>query len=92
MCVYLSDFLFKWSLQFIDGYLLCNKNYELNETGQFCRPICCSGCGENPLHNCTAPDVCGCVKGYSSTYPIANDSLSLNKYLIWKKLKEFKMF
>lgn len=60
------------------GTCLCNKGYELNETGQFCRPICRSGCGANPLHNCTAPDVCGCVKGYSLTdndcQPITSDS------------------
>ncbi|XP_073821262.1 uncharacterized protein [Musca autumnalis] len=46
---------------------LCNSGYKLDETGQFCRPICRAGCGINPLHNCTAPDVCGCVKGFSLT-------------------------
>uniref|UniRef100_A0A1I8MJU6 Wnt inhibitory factor 1 n=1 Tax=Musca domestica TaxID=7370 RepID=A0A1I8MJU6_MUSDO len=38
------------------GGCLCNSGYKLDETGQFCRPICRAGCGINPLHNCTAPD------------------------------------
>ncbi|XP_023300706.2 uncharacterized protein LOC111682938 [Lucilia cuprina] len=46
---------------------LCNNGFKLDETKQFCRPICHSGCDANPLHNCTAPEVCGCVRGYSLT-------------------------
>uniref|UniRef100_A0A1I8NWR4 EGF-like domain-containing protein n=1 Tax=Stomoxys calcitrans TaxID=35570 RepID=A0A1I8NWR4_STOCA len=51
----------------LTGSCQCNGGYKLDETGKFCRPICRAGCGANPLHNCTAPDVCGCVTGFSLT-------------------------
>ncbi|XP_075150449.1 uncharacterized protein LOC142224551 [Haematobia irritans] len=51
----------------LTGACLCNPGYTLDETGKYCRPVCRAGCGHNPLHNCTAPDVCGCISGFSLT-------------------------
>ncbi|XP_017465117.1 PREDICTED: von Willebrand factor D and EGF domain-containing protein [Rhagoletis zephyria] len=52
---------------FLDGTCQCDPGYKLDETRKFCRPICSSGCGMNPRHNCTEPEVCGCAKGYQLT-------------------------
>ncbi|XP_053959571.1 epidermal growth factor-like protein [Anastrepha ludens] len=52
---------------FLDGTCQCDPGFKLDETRKFCRPICSSGCGMNPRHNCTEPEVCGCAKGYQLT-------------------------
>ncbi|KAH8351954.1 hypothetical protein KR084_000856 [Drosophila pseudotakahashii] len=52
---------------FLDGSCQCDPGYKLDETRRFCRPICSSGCGLSPRHNCTEPEVCGCSKGYQLT-------------------------
>lgn len=52
---------------YLDGSCQCDPGYKLDETRKYCRPICSLGCGSNPLHNCTAPEVCGCIKGYRLT-------------------------
>lgn len=52
---------------FLDGSCQCDPGYTLDETRRFCRPICSSGCGNNPRHNCTEPEVCSCAKGYQLT-------------------------
>ncbi|KAM8715226.1 hypothetical protein ACLKA7_002298 [Drosophila subpalustris] len=49
---------------FLDGSCQCDPGYTLDETRRFCRPICSSGCDNNPTHNCTEPEVCSCAKGY----------------------------
>ncbi|XP_043861576.1 tenascin isoform X2 [Drosophila santomea] len=52
---------------YLDGSCQCDPGYKLDETRRFCRPICSSGCGSSPRHNCTEPEVCGCSKGYQLT-------------------------
>lgn len=52
---------------FLDGTCQCDAGFKLDETRKFCRPICSNGCGMNPRHNCTEPEVCGCAKGYQLT-------------------------
>ncbi|KAH8279805.1 hypothetical protein KR054_006236 [Drosophila jambulina] len=52
---------------YLDGSCQCEPGYKLDETRRFCRPICSSGCGNSPRHNCTEPEVCGCAKGYQLT-------------------------
>ncbi|TMW40163.1 hypothetical protein DOY81_014757 [Sarcophaga bullata] len=52
---------------FLDGSCQCDPGYKLDESRKFCRPICSKGCGNNRLHNCTEPEVCGCIKGYLLT-------------------------
>lgn len=52
---------------FLDGTCQCDPGFKLDETRKFCRPICSNGCGINPRHNCTEPEVCGCAKGYQLT-------------------------
>ncbi|ALC39619.1 nimB5 [Drosophila busckii] len=52
---------------FLDGSCQCEPGYKLDETRRFCRPICSSGCDNNPRHNCTAPEICSCAKGYQLT-------------------------
>lgn len=50
---------------YLDGSCQCDIGYKLDESRKFCRPICSMGCGENPIHNCTEPEVCSCAKGYT---------------------------
>lgn len=52
---------------YLDGSCECDPGYKLDETRQYCRPICSKGCGIDPRHNCTAPEVCGCIKGFTLT-------------------------
>ncbi|XP_075150074.1 uncharacterized protein LOC142224172 [Haematobia irritans] len=52
---------------YLDGSCECNPGYKLDETRKFCRPICSKGCGRDPLHNCTAPEVCSCIRGFQLT-------------------------
>ncbi|EDW11894.1 tenascin [Drosophila mojavensis] len=52
---------------YLDGSCQCDMGYMLDETRRFCRPICSTGCGNNPRHNCTEPEVCSCAKGYQLT-------------------------
>lgn len=52
---------------YLDGSCECDPGYKLDASHKFCRPICSKGCGSNILHNCTEPEVCGCVKGYILT-------------------------
>ncbi|KAH8400636.1 hypothetical protein KR222_009187 [Zaprionus bogoriensis] len=52
---------------FLDGSCQCDPGYTLDETRRFCRPICSGGCGSNPRHNCSEPEVCSCAKGYQLT-------------------------
>uniref|UniRef100_A0A1I8PK07 EGF-like domain-containing protein n=1 Tax=Stomoxys calcitrans TaxID=35570 RepID=A0A1I8PK07_STOCA len=50
---------------YLDGSCECDPGYKLDETRQYCRPICSKGCGTDPLLNCTAPEVCGCIQGFT---------------------------
>lgn len=52
---------------YLDGTCQCDPGYKLDETRKFCRPICSGGCGNLPSNNCTAPEVCGCSKGFQLT-------------------------
>ncbi|XP_073823611.1 uncharacterized protein [Musca autumnalis] len=52
---------------YLDGSCECDPGYKLDETRLYCRPICSKGCGTDPLHNCTAPEVCGCIEGFTLT-------------------------
>lgn len=52
---------------YLDGSCECDPGYKLDESRKFCRPICSKGCGTSGLHNCTEPEVCGCIKGYFLT-------------------------
>ncbi|EDW75757.2 uncharacterized protein Dwil_GK15024 [Drosophila willistoni] len=52
---------------YLDGSCLCDPGFKLDESRRFCRPICSNGCGNNPRHNCTEPEVCGCATGFQLT-------------------------
>ncbi|XP_075150071.1 uncharacterized protein LOC142224169 [Haematobia irritans] len=45
----------------------CYCGYHLDETKEYCNPICDEDCGKDPRHKCLTPGVCGCVHGFKMT-------------------------